>query len=93
MRFSYPATAYNVTMGAASVTGTRVTPVAVLAVRLLTDTDCYVTIGPSPVATVTTSMRVKSGFPERFTIHGGDQVAVIPVTGSTGSLNVTELTS
>jgi len=56
------------------------------AVRLVSDTDCWITIGDSPTATLT-STYLPAKFPQVFGCNPGQKVAVI---GTSGNLYVSE---
>lgn len=55
-------------------------------VRLVSDTDCFVAIGASPVATAS-SIYLPAKFPQVFGISPGQKVAAI---GTSGNLYITE---
>ena len=74
-------------IGAVSTQSAAFTSDGVIAVRLLTDTACYVAIGSNPTAT-TASTLLAAGVPECFLVLKGESLAVI---GTSGTLNITEL--
>jgi hypothetical protein len=90
-----PGYSYNIATGTASATGTRTTPIGVIALRLCTTQDCFVNVGPGTiVATGSTgnSMLIRASLPgEIFKANANDQVSVIQ-SGTAGVLNVTEMT-
>jgi hypothetical protein len=87
-----PAYSYNVAIALASTNSGRTTPFGVYLVRLAATADCWVTIGPSAVATIAGGMLVRaSSVGEPFAIAQGDSIACIS-TAAGGTLNVTELT-
>lgn len=55
-------------------------------VRLCSDTDCWISIGASPVAT-TSSVYLPAKFPQVFGCNPGDKVSAI---GTSGNLYITE---
>lgn len=56
-------------------------------VRIASDVDCFIAVGPNPTAT-TSDMPVFSKQPEVIAIADGDKISVITATG-TGSLYIT----
>ena len=64
-------------------------PVGTSHVRLVSTVDCFVSIGPTPTASATTSSFLPASSVEYFPVTQGDQVAVIQSTTG-GSLNITE---
>src|SRR5690242_20640943 len=90
--------AYNLAVGASSVTGARVVPFGVKAIRLSSTTACYVTITPSGSTAAAPSaggsqpanFLLAANWPETFACGVGDQVSVIQAAAA-GTLNVTEL--
>jgi hypothetical protein len=87
-----PTISYDIAIGLTSVAGPATT-FGITNVRLQATADCYVTFGVAPVASVTTSMLIRSSGigSEIFTIAGGESIAVISGTAG-GALNVTEMT-
>jgi len=86
-------TAYDITLGAASALGPAPMLIGSRALRLVSTGNCYVAIGPNPVAVVGASTLILAGATATFvTAAIGDQIAVIRATGAAGVLNVTELT-
>ena len=79
-------------LGAASVASTAV-GLNTTCVRLVASGACHVDIGPTPVASATTSMYVApSREGEYFRIGVGEKVAVIQDGAATGNLYLTEMT-
>lgn len=64
-----------------------VTSAQTQALELCADTDCFVSIGPSAVATATTSLYLPAKVPRLYGCNPGDTVSVI---GTSGNLYVTE---
>lgn len=78
----------NIVVGVASVQG-AVFDANTAAIRVVSDTNCFVSIGANPTAAAATSTRVVADVPETFSVKGGQRVAVIRETLD-GNLNVTE---
>jgi hypothetical protein len=66
--------------GSGSLGGTRI-------VELACDTDCFISIGPSAVATLTTSIYLPAKVPVRYACNPGDTVSAI---GTGGNLYISE---
>ena len=86
-------TAYDIALSSASTLGPHLIPVGCREVRLTATGDCYVKISTTPVAVAGACTLVRANQPPLIAIvTKGDQIAVIEATGSSGVLNVTELT-
>lgn len=89
--FGSPITAKSQSVAYTGTAGTitNALPPNTVAVRIVTTTDCYVQIGPSPTAT-SSDMLMIAGVPETFTAGNGDKVSGIRLSAD-GTLYVTPL--
>jgi hypothetical protein len=72
--------------------GNPVVPNTTQHVRLCATSDCYIVIGPNPVAAVGGGLLLPAMTAEYFWISPGDRIAVIQLTAA-GSLNIVECVS
>jgi len=72
--------------------GRPITPNTTQHVRLCATSDCYIAIGPNPVAAVAGGLLLPAMSPEYFWVSPGDRIAVIQLSAS-GSLNIVECVS
>lgn len=85
-----PDTTQVVTVGAASAKTTNPVGAHTMVVRLVADTDCHVTFGPTGDAATTSDMFLPTDQPELFQIGAGEYVHVIQ-NAAGGNLYVTEM--
>jgi hypothetical protein len=87
-----PTYSYVISAGTTATVGARVTPIGVVAFRINTTADVWVSIGPNPTATATGSMLIQANDPaEIIKANAGDQVAVLLVGTTAGTVSVTEM--
>ena len=80
----------DVAIGASSTVSTNAFGSATKAVAISVTSACRIDIGPSPVATATSTLLNAGVGPVLFGCGEGDKIAVIQESAS-GKLNVTEL--
>jgi hypothetical protein len=72
-----PLAKQNVAIGAASVASTNGFAPTTKAIRVATDTACWILIGASPTATTTADLYMPAGTVEYWGVNPGDKIAVI----------------